>query len=299
MLSSFIKQASGEVEPHDKRAQQMQHNHDSKYDAVSASRSILSSYLSIASETGGTKKQTATDHVRGGDRTAGHTSFSRSGGTGWRNFVGAFDDDEFVNTAPVGGAPNVRKSTHVVVRPAVEQDASSPDSVRSFRMPEPLYSPLTPSSNQPLRLHVGELDEPSATKPLSASIGMFHGSLKAPDSQFVSKRVAFEPLQHVPPAQDSAIIMATEQLQDRVAQLTKRCEDHEGAMRGLIQAHADEIGLIRAEADMFASENTRLRLEVSELQASVPASFEFLDYSDHVRRMATQSLRMLETRCAV
>jgi hypothetical protein len=134
-------------------------------------------------------------------------------------------------------------------------------------MPEPLYSPLTPSSSQPLRLHVGELDAPSATKPLLASIATFQDSLKFSDSHFTGKRVAFEPLQHVPPPQDSAIISATEQLQERVVQLTKRCEDHEGAIRGLIQAHADEISLIRAEADMFASENARLRLEVSELQA--------------------------------
>lgn len=268
MLSSFIKQASGEALPQDKRTQHIPHNNETSYDAVSASRSILSSYLSIASETGGGKKQVTADNFRGGDRTAGHNSFSRGGGTGWRNVVGAFDDDEFVNTAPIPGAPNVRKSTHAIDRPTGD-DASSPGSIHSFRMPEPLYSPLTPTSNQPLRLHVGELDEPSATKPLSASIGKFHGSLKSVDSQLVNKRVAFEPLQHVPPPQDSAIITATEQLQERVAQLTKRCEDQEVAMRGLIQAHADEINLIRAEADMFASENSRLRLEVSELQASL------------------------------
>lgn len=264
MLSSYIKQATGDA-AHDKRATQRQPN-DSKYDAVSASRSILSSYLSIASDTAVSKKQTSADQSKGGDRTGGHHSFSRGGGTGWRHFVGAFDDDEFVNTAPVAGAQNVRKSVHVTERISGDADASSPGSVQSFRMPEPLYSPLTPTTNQPLRLHLGELDEPSATKPLSASIGVFHGSLKAADAQFNSKRVVFEPLQHVPPPQDSAIIMATEQLQERVALLTKRCEEAEGTMRGLIQAHSEEMNLIRSEADMFASENDRLRREVAELQ---------------------------------
>jgi hypothetical protein len=265
MLSSFIKQASGDAAPQDKRAQQVQRNSDTGYDAVSASRSILSSYLSIASETGASKKQATTENFRAVDRPGGHNSFSRGGGTGWRNFVGAFDDDEFVNTAPVAGAPNVRKSAQAVDRPTGD-DASSPGTSQSFRMPEPLYSPLTPTMNQPLRLHVGELEGSSATKPLSASIGVFHGSLRSADSPYISKRVAFE--QHVPPPQDSAIITATEQLQERVVQLTKRCEEHESTMRGLIQAHTDEISLIRAEADMFASENTRLGLEVSELQAS-------------------------------
>jgi hypothetical protein len=265
MLSSYIKQATGDA-AHDKRAAQRPPN-DGKYDAVSASRSILSSYLSIASDTAVSKKQTSADQSKGGDRTGGHHSFSRGDGTGWRHFVGAFDDDEFVNTAPVAGAHNVRKSTHVTGRISGDDvDASSPGSVQSFRMPEPLYSPLTPTTNQPLRLHLGELDEPSATKPLSASIGVFHGSLKAADAQFNSKRVVFEPLQHVPPPQDSAIIMATEQLQERVALLSKRCEEAEGTMRGLIQAHSEEMSLIRSEADMFASENDRLRREVAELQ---------------------------------
>jgi hypothetical protein len=257
MLSSFMKQASGDTAPIGNRANVLD---GTKYDAVTASRSILSSYLSIASETGGSKKPAA-DYSRGGEKTAGHNSFSRGSGAGWRNFVGAFDDDEFVNTAPVAGAANVRKSVPVVGHS--NRDTSSPASVQSFRMPEPLYSPVTPTSDQPLRLHLGELDDMSSTKPLSASIGVFRGSIQAADS----KRVAFEPLRLQLPPQDSAIVMATEQLQDQVQQLTKRCEDTEGAMRGLIQAHADEISLIRAESDMLTSENSRLRVEVAELQA--------------------------------
>jgi hypothetical protein len=268
-----MKQASegpGSTAGTDKRAQR----HDgTKYDAVSASRSILSSYLSIASDTGVGKNHAAANQSARGDRTGGHNSFSRGGGTGWSNFVGAFDDDEFVNTAPVAGAQNVRKSAHVMDHSNRVDDASSPASVQSFRMPEPLYSPLSPSSNQPLRLHMGELDQPSATKPLSASIGMFRSSIKATDSQFASKRVVFEPLQHLPPPQDSAIITATEQLQDRVQQLTKKCEDTEDAMRGVIQAHADEIGSIRAEAETLSSDNSRLRIQMADLQASLHAAF--------------------------
>ena len=269
MLSTYIRQAS-EVPSNsaamEKRAQQKD---ETKYDAVSASRSILSSYLSIAADTGAGKKHAAADQF---ERTSGHSSFSRVGGAGWRNFVGAFDDDEFVNTAPVAGAQNVRKSAHSMDHSNRADDAPSPGSAQSFRMPEPLYSPLTPTSDQPLRLHVGELDEPSATKPLSASIGMFRSSIKATAVQFESKRVVFEPLQHIPAPQDSAIILATEQLQDRVQQLTKKCEDTENAMRGLIQAHSDEIGLIRAEAELLSGENTRLKLEISDLQASMRAA---------------------------
>ncbi len=266
-----MKQASGDTQtaPIGNRA----HLHDgTKYDAVTASRSILSSYLSIASDTGGSKKPAAeyARGGRGGEKTAGHNSFSRGSGAGWQNFVGAFDDDEFVNTAPVAGAANVRKSVYVVDHS--NRDTSSPSSLesaikntefQSFRMPEPLYSPLTPTSNQPLRLHLGELDDMPSTKPLSASIGVFRGSIKAADS----KRVAFEPLRHQLPPLDSAIVMATEQLQDQVQQLTKKCDDTEGAMRGLIQAHSDEISLIRAESDMLSCENSRLRVEVAELQA--------------------------------
>lgn len=269
-----MKQASGDTAPIDNRT----HMPDgTKYDAVTASRSILSSYLSIASDTGGSKKPAA-EHARGGrggDKTAGHNSFSRGNGAGWRHFVGAFDDDEFVNTAPVAGAPNVRKSVHVVDHSNRDTGTSSPASVQSFRMPEPLYSPLTPTSNQPLRLHLGELDDMTSTKPLSASIGVFRGSIQSADN----KRVAFEPLYHELPPQDSAIVMATDQLQDQVRQLTKKCDDTEGAMRGLIQAHSDEISsiraeasneirLIRAESDMLSRENLRLREEVAELQAS-------------------------------
>jgi hypothetical protein len=295
MLSSYIKQASGDTGtvPVDKRTQQ---HEATKYDAVSASRSILSSYLSIASDTGTVKKQVGVpvDHTvitKGGDRTGAHNSFSRGGGTGWRNFVGAFDDDEFVNTAPVAGAQNVRKSSHAIEHSSRDNDASSPSS-QLFRMPEPLYSPLSPTSNQPLRLHVGELDEPSATKQLSSSIGMFHSSIKAADAQFSSKRVSFEPLQHAPPPQDSAIIMATEHLQDRVQQLTKKCDDTEDAMRGLIQAHAVEISLIRAEVDMVTSENSRLRLEVAQLQASSHAFVCILLPSHYPCSVATPNLRV-------
>ncbi len=297
MLSSYIKQASGDAAP-DKRAPPHQRQPtDSKYDAVSASRSILSSYLSIASDTAASKKQAAADQTKGGDRTGGHHSFSRAGGTGWSNFVGAFDDDEFVNTAPVAGVHNVRKSTYVTDHTAGGVDASSPGSVQSFRMPEPLYSPLTPTTNQPLRLHLGELDESSATKPLSASIGMFHGSLKAADAQSNSKRVVFEPLQHVPPPQDSAIIIATEQLQERVLLLTKRCEDTENTMRSLIQAHSQETNLIRSEADMFASENARLRLEVAELQVHWHAAVRHATVSHDLNRTVTVHLWMLKKTC--
>jgi len=274
MLSSYIKQASGDAVPRDRPTQQQQQQHGTKYDAVTASRSILSSYMSIASDTGGVKRPMAADKSSGGgggDLTAGHSSFSRGGGTGWRSLMGALDDDEFVNTAPVAGAANVRKSAAAIMdHTAGDYDASSPGSVQSFRMPEPLYSPLTPTGTayQPLRFHVGELDASSATKPLSASIGMFRGSFATSDAQFGTKRVAFEPLLHVPPPQDSAIISATEQLQQRVLQLTKRCDETESAMAGVIQGHADEVGLIRAEADAFATENSRLRLEVAELQVS-------------------------------
>jgi hypothetical protein len=304
MLSSYIKQASGDAAPRDRPAQQQQQQPGTKYDAVTASRSILSSYLNIASDTGGTKRLMASDKSsggRGGDLTAGHTSLTRGVGTGWRGLIGALDDDEYVNTAPVAGASNVRKSAFVIERATGDFDASSPGSVQSFRMPEPLYSPLTPTAYQPLHFHVGELDVSSATKPLSASIGMFRGSLASSDTQFGSKRVAFEPLLHVPPPQDSAIISATVQLQDRVHQLSKRCEDTEGAMLGLVQAHADEIIMIRAEGDMLATENTRLRLEGAQLQVRVSCSrFNGMcaKYGKRLHSTVTVSLRMLATHCS-
>jgi hypothetical protein len=271
MLSSFIKQATGQSLPPEKVVQfPPSQQPQPKYDAVSASRSILSSYLSIASETTVSKKHPASEQARGDDRAVGNNSFSRGGGAGWRNFVGAFDDDEFVNTAPVAGAANVRKSTHVVERAAADCDVSSPGSVQSFHMPEPLYSPLTPSSNQPLLLHMNELEEASVSKPLSSSISMFHGSLKASDAALSSsKRVAFEPLRYVPPPQDSAIIKATEELQERVQQLTKQCEDSESAKRELVKSHAEEMNVMRAETECLFSENTRLRLELSELQVKI------------------------------
>ena len=99
---------------------------------------------------------------------------------------------------------------------------------------------------------------------------MFHGSLKASDAALSSsKRVAFEPLRYVPPPQDSAIIKATEELQERVQQLTKQCEDSESAKRELVKSHAEEMNVMRGESERLFSENTRLRLELSELQVKI------------------------------